>query len=114
MSMSIQEIAIAVHENARVKGFHPTNETLGQYISQTTANLHGEVSEFWEAYRKGELDAMCDKAETGLTCAEEELADIIIRALDTAQRLGIDIERAILAKHAYNTRREFRHGGKLA
>lgn len=46
--------------------------------------------------------------------AFEELADIAIRVFDTAQRLGVDIDRAIAAKHAYNTKRKFRHGGKRA
>ena len=41
---------------------------------------------------------------------EEELADIVIRALDVSRRLGIDIMRAIGAKHAYNVTRPFRHG----
>lgn len=49
-----------------------------------------------------------------LTCAEEELADVIIRALDTAGTLRIDIDRAVRIKHAYNETRPHRHGGKLA
>lgn len=49
-----------------------------------------------------------------LTCAEEELADIIIRAMDTAKRLGVNIGRAIAVKHAFNATRPHRHGGKAA
>jgi NTP pyrophosphatase (non-canonical NTP hydrolase) len=49
-----------------------------------------------------------------LTCIEEELADIIIRTLDTAQAFGVDIDRAVTAKMAYNATRPHRHGGKLA
>lgn len=48
-----------------------------------------------------------------LTCAEEEYADIVIRALDQCRRLGIDIQRAIEAKHAYNRTREYKHGKKF-
>ena len=77
-----------------------------------TANLHGETSELWEAARKGQLDKPCDKTP-GLTCAEEEIADIIIRALDLAHFLKVDPARAIALKAEYNESRPFRHGGKL-
>ena len=77
-----------------------------------TANLHGETSELWEAARKGTLDKPCDKTP-GLTCAEEEVADIIIRALDLANFLGVDPARAIALKAEYNESRPYRHGGKL-
>ena len=83
--------------------------------------MHGEVSELWEAWRADALYKPCDKADkmeklTGvaLNCAEEELADIIIRALDTAATLNIDIAKAVKIKNEYNKSREHRHGGKLA
>lgn len=53
------------------------------------ANTHGELSELWEAHRKGQLHAPCDKTPT-LSCLEEEMADIIIRTLDACGRLGRD------------------------
>jgi len=102
---------------AQSKGFKDSPVPVGDSV----ANLHGEVSELWEAYRAQKLDAPCDKAtkmaEHGipvLTCQEEELADIIIRALDTARDRGIDIGRAVLAKDAYNQTRAYRNGGKIA
>ena len=86
-----------------------------------TANQHGEASEFWEAFRKGTLDELCDKAEKmiamglpPLTCGEEEIADEIIRALDKAQAHGIDVAKSVGVKMAYNTGRPYLHGGKLA
>lgn len=86
-----------------------------------TANAHGEISEFWEAYRAGTLDKLCDKSEKmiaagiePLTCAEEEIADILIRALDTAKAFGVDVARAVALKHAYNRTRPALHGGKHA
>ena len=60
----------------------------------------------------GNLLNQCDK-EVRLTCGQEELADIVIRALDCAHTLGMDIGRAIALKNAYNERREHMHG-KLA
>lgn len=53
---------------------------------------------------------------TGVTPKPEglpsELADVIIRALDTAARLGIDIDAEVAPKLAYNRTRGHRHGGK--
>ncbi len=86
-------------------------------VSTMVANLHGEVSELWEAHRANKLTKPCDKAdgmtklgEVPLTCAEEELADILIRVLDTAHDLDIDIGRAVMVKDWYNQHRERMHG----
>jgi NTP pyrophosphatase (non-canonical NTP hydrolase) len=86
-----------------------------------TANLHGEVSEVWEAARKGHLKEPCDKAKEMqacglpvLTCVEEEIADVIIRALDDAAEFKVDVAGVLAVKMAFNERRAFRHGGKLA
>lgn len=64
---------------------------------------------------------LCDKADkmraldcVPLTCIEEELADILIRTLDTAHAWRVDIDRAVAVKMAYNATRGHRHGGKLA
>lgn len=42
-----------------------------------------------------------------------ELADIVIRVFDAAGRYGIDLEKAINEKMAYNATRPQRHGGKV-
>lgn len=117
--MQINEFAALVHKNAWDKGFHSKEETDDQFIERACNNLHDEVSELHTAWRQGDLWAPCDKAEkmkaagiVPLRCAEEEYADIVIRALDNMLRLGIDIESALQRKHAYNTTREFRHGNK--
>ena len=114
--------AIAYQEAAN-NGFH-RNESdeddipnFGNYI----ANLHSEGSELWEAWRKNKLNKLCDKAdkmsELGLeplTCAEEEIADIIIRTMDTAARLKVNVAKAVLNKILFNRSRGHRYGGKLA
>jgi NTP pyrophosphatase (non-canonical NTP hydrolase) len=41
-----------------------------------------------------------------------ELADVIIRALDTATALGFNMESEIALKMAFNKTRTHRHGGK--
>lgn len=112
---TIKQITKIVHANAKRKGFHdqPKMSVLDQFIDSQTNNLHDEVSELHEAWRKGKFFDLCDK-DIPLNCCEEEYADIIIRVLDQCARLGIDIQRAIEIKHAYNKTRPHRHGGKLS
>ena len=43
-----------------------------------------------------------------------ELADCLIRILDTCAALNIDISEAVELKMQYNKTRPFRHGGKKA
>jgi NTP pyrophosphatase (non-canonical NTP hydrolase) len=122
-----------VAENAIRKGFRTVlrgDLTDDQWEGKTgallraavmSANLHGETSEFWEAFRAGTLNEPCDKAPKmeamglpALTCAEEEIADVIIRALDQAQAHGVDVAKAVAVKAAYNSGRAYLHGGKQA
>lgn len=93
------------HANAVAHGF--TEQT----VPEMCALMHSEVSELFEAFRKGILSTQCDKA-VQLTNAEEELADIVIRACHAAENLGIDLNRAVELKHAYNVQRPFKHGNK--
>ena len=101
--------ALLCWRSAEEHGFH--DEGVNDSCPAWVANLHGEVSELWEAYRKGSLNEPCDKPAP-LTNAEEELADIVIRVFDTAVQLDIDIENAVEIKYSYNLTRPFRHGGK--
>jgi len=129
----LNELRDIVARNAINKGFRAqmteglTPEQvagpIGQliYAAVFSANQHGETSEFWEAFRAGTLHKPCDKAKKmealglpGLTCAEEEIADEIIRALDKAHAFKVDVAKAIATKHAYNLTRPALHGGKLA
>jgi len=117
--MTINEIAEKVHVLAREKGWYDKEEDENQYIERICNNLHDEISELHESWRSCNLHLPCDKSADmitagiePITCLEEELADIIIRVLDSAQYFGIDIQKVILAKHEYNTGRTYRHGGK--
>ncbi len=90
-------------------------------VPTLVALLHSECSELLEAWRKGRLDAPSDHGdamrEAGcevMTCAAEEIADIIIRALHTAHALGVNPEHAVRDKLEFNATREFRHGNKCA
>jgi hypothetical protein len=119
---TLRHISGQIAANAIAKGFRPkkTKMDAGRAAMFAT-NLHGEVSEWWEAFRNGKLDKPCDKAEgmarlglPVLTAFEEEMADVIIRALDTLEAGGYDPQRAIVVKHLYNLSRPHLHGGKKA
>lgn len=113
MSNSLNELAQRIYDFNVQMGWHTSAPDLSKFLM----NLHSEVSELWEAWRKGQINEPCDKAarmQQPLTCIEEELADILIRTLDTAKVFGVDIDRAVAVKMAYNGTRPHRHGGKLA
>ena len=110
---AITDVASEMYEIATDKGFHngDVRGTVPANFGAWCANLHSEVSELWEAYRHHELDRQCEKP-VQLTCAEEELADIVIRAMDTAHALGISLGNAIAKKSKYNEGRPHKHGKK--
>jgi len=102
--------------NVRRSGFDESPR-----VDTMVALLHSEVSELLEAWRKGRLDKPSDHAEAMaaagvpvMTCAAEEVADIIIRALNTAHVLGVDPDKAVREKMAFNATRPHKHGGKVA
>lgn len=112
--LELSKVAKHVYKVATISGFHENDKDLDNgRIGEFCSNLHGEVSELWEAYRKGNLFKPCDKP-IPLNCAAEELADIVIRAMDVAVALGIDIGEAVASKDSYNQTRPYKHGNKKA
>ena len=122
----LNDLRDAVRQNAVDKGFvgqlekdmtdEQKNGDLGALVQAAiyVANLHGEMSEFWEAFRAGKIHAPTALGLPALTCAEEEIADVLIRALDTAAAFGVDVSKAVEVKMAYNRSRPALHGGKKA
>lgn len=78
-------------------------------------NLHSEISEAWEEYRKGNLVGEVyyrdDGKPEGIPI---EIADLIIRVLHMAAYYGWDLTWLIQHKMMYNETRPYRHGDKVA
>ena len=70
-------------------------------VPAVIALIHSEASEALEAFRKGDVDNFA-----------EELADVLIRVLDCAAGLDIDMDVEVRYKMEKNRKRGYWHGGK--
>jgi len=92
-----------INEWAHKKGFHDNDREMGTAI----ALMHSELSEALEAHREGIHEST--KIE-GFSELEEELADTMIRIMDTAGEHNLDVGGAIVAKMRVNEDRPQKHG----
>jgi NTP pyrophosphatase (non-canonical NTP hydrolase) len=128
--MGLNELRDAAYDQAKASGFHDDKSvTFGDRI----ALVHSELSEALEDFRRGEMVNVMfyeQKLTDGTVAVHDhqsnvnglpsrkpagipsEIADVIIRCLDMAGAYGIDIERAVAEKMAYNATRPRMHGGK--
>ena len=129
----LNELAKQINDNARAHGFWDGDRNFGEMI----ALAHSELSEALEEHRSGRepeyfqinggqvwrtddgsgsdwCTANGKATYTGVLAKPEgvavELADCIIRCLDTMHSLGVDIDGVVARKMAYNASRPHKHG----
>lgn len=100
----LNDLANAINYINRANGWKlltPESWADDYHIPAMLALVHSEVSEALEGFRKGDKENVA-----------EELADVLIRVLDAAGGLGIDIDAEVRVKMAKNATRGHKHGGK--
>lgn len=124
LDSSLEWAAEVVAEVNHANGWYEADRSFGEDI----ALLHSEVSEALEAYRDHEMDdptiAACpaghgprDVTHTEHRCKPQgvasELADVLIRLLDTSVRYGVNLGAEFERKMLFNATRGYKHGGKV-
>lgn len=95
---------ILVHDTAVNAGWYKdpkTGQNVVRNFGEVVALMHSELSEALEADRKGLKDDKLPHRDG----REVEFADCIIRILDTAAALGLDVAGALIEKNRYNRSR---------
>lgn len=113
MREGLQIFQREVHRLAKEKGFYEAASTLPRYVNvvMRLALIHDEVSEALREMRTATETVSEENGQVMLLGGE--LADIIIRTLDLAAYLNIDLPTVMLAKHKANKTRPPKHGKKF-
>lgn len=114
--MNIRGWQEKIHTWAIGKGFwkdedKPPCPTCGRDFKRNRgeilALIHSEISEALEGLRHNNPP---DEHVPQHNSFAVELADALIRILDTAEAEGIDLETVVVDKHAFNEGRPHKHG----
>lgn len=106
---SFEDLQRNVHLTAKEHGWWEGKSI--EVVPEKLALIHSEISEALEEYRKSPDFGVYyhDGKPEGFGI---ELADAIIRIMDLAEWLGIDLAECVVEKHEYNLNRSYKHGGK--
>jgi len=122
--MNLTELSQSIHAGNKARGFYDHPAT----FPDRCMLIVSEISEAVEAHRngdtteKGDVHQACRMSEMDMVAfagffrekvkdtVEDELADAVIRLLDLAGYMEIDIDSHIRAKLAFNATRGTRHG----
>lgn len=127
---NLRALVATCHGIAKAKGFYDTGRPYGARIDQLLLLSIGELVEAQEELRSGHgpntvyfadvpgtfevssTQILVDLAEKGHKPEgfPIELADALIRILDLAGSLGIDLQTSVQAKLTYNLTRPTKHG----
>ena len=130
-SSYLEKLGDHVHAINVDNGWFEENRSMGDEM----ALLHSEVSEAFECYREGQMgETVKYTSADGFSIVKRgdvndnsfrrsgligkplgfasELADILIRLVDTARRYDVDLAEATAWKLEYNATRGYKHGGK--
>lgn len=89
------------HQTATEAGWYTdpaTGQSVERNFGEVVALMHSELSEALEADRKSLMDDKLPHRDG----REVEFADCIIRILDTAAALGLDVAGAMIEKNRFN------------
>jgi len=105
---ALSQYSAYIHTWAVGKGFWEDGKNRNE--GEAIALMHSELSEALEGIRRGNPPS---EHIPEFNAAEEEMADLVIRVMDTCQARGWRLGEAIVRKMEFNEGRPYKHGKKF-